>query len=260
VALVSGELPKVRFGTLRYLLFFVDETWQTVTGTRVGALGGIALRHDQYNGFCAAFYRMKKETLGASELTHSEVKGTHCFSKSAFKAAAMTGSSYWLETADKLLGLLAAFHAQTFVIWSTDPDSLTLRQPNTTALSNPYRQLLFDFRALMEREAPDRLGSLMFDLRGTREDEATACTLQNYMVRTRGGWDKHFICVPSFTVSSVSPGLQAADVVSYLGAHLYDRNARPEIQSFVSRTTGLAYQFTRPGTSARRVTTARRVG
>ncbi len=203
---------------------------------------------------------MKKETLGAKELTDSEVKGKHCFSKAAFKAAAMTGTSYWLETADKLLGLLATFRAQTFVIWSTSPDSLTLRQPDTSALSNPYRQLLFDLRALMEREAPDRLGSLMFDLRGTREDEATACTLQNYMVRTRGGWNKHFICVPNFTVSSVCPGLQAADVVAYLGAHLYDRTARPELQSFVARMTGLAYRFTRPGASARRVTTARRVG
>jgi hypothetical protein len=253
-------MSTVLVGRFSGLLFFVDETWQTVAGARVGALGAVAIRQDQYNGFCGAFYGMKKETLGAKELTDSEVKGTRCFSKSAFKAAAMTGSSYWLEAADNLMGLLAAFHVQTFVIWSTHPESLTLRQPDTTALSNPYRQLLFDFRALMEREAPDHLGSLMFDLRGTREDEATACTLQNYMVRTRGGWAKHFICVPSFTVSSVSPGLQAADVVSYLGAHLYDRKARPEVQSFVARATGLAYRFTRPGASARRVTTARRVG
>jgi hypothetical protein len=200
------------------LLFFIDETWQTIAGKRVGALGAIAISQDQYNPFCAAFYRMKKDILGADELTKSEVKGTHCFSKSSFKAAAMTGSSYWLETADRLLALLALYQARTFVIWSTNPESLTLRQPSTTALSKPYKQMLFDFRALMEREAPGRLGSLSFDLRGTREDEATACTLQNYMVRTKGGWADHFICIPSFTVSSVSPGLQAADVVAHLGA------------------------------------------
>src|SRR5271165_3362674 len=169
------------------MLFFVDETWQTIAGKRVGALGAIAIPQDQYNPFCAAFYRMKKDILGADELTKSEVKGTHCFSKSSFKAATMTGSSYWLETADRLLTLLAVFQARTFVIWSTNPQSLTLRQPSTTALSKPYKQMLFDFRALMEREAPGRLGSLSFDLRGTREDEATACTIQNYMVRTKGG-------------------------------------------------------------------------
>jgi hypothetical protein len=75
-----------------------------------------------------------------------------------------------------------------------------------------------------------------------------------------GGWDKHFICVPSFTVSSVSPGLQAADVIAHLGGHLADPRGRPEIQPFVARMLGLTYTFTRGGRSARRVKTARRVG
>jgi hypothetical protein len=242
------------------LLFFIDETWQKVAGTRVGALGAIAIPQEQYNGFCAAIYRMKREILGADELRKSEIKGQHCFSKASFKAAAMKGSSHWLETADRLLGLVAAFQARTFVIWTTNAESLSPRQPSTTALSQPYKQLLFDFRALMEREAPGRLGSLSFDLRGTREDEATACTIQNYMVRTKGGWDKHFVCVPSFTVSSVSPGLQTADVIADLGGHLADRRGRPEIQPFVARMLGMTYTFTRGGQSARRVKTARRVG
>lgn len=242
------------------MLFFVDETWQTIAGKRVGALGAVAIPEDEYNGYCAAFYRMKKETLGADELTHSEIKGTHCFAKAAFKAAALTGASHWLATADRLLELLARFHVRAFVIWTTDPASLHLRQPHTTALSKPYKQLLFDFRALMEREAPGRLGSITFDLRGVREDEATACTVQNYLVRTRGGWDKHFLCVPSFTVSAASPGLQGADVVAHLGAHLYSRQHRPEVQPFVARMLGLTYSFQRGSRSARLVKTARRVG
>jgi len=241
------------------VLFFVDESWQEIGGQRIGALGAIAVSQDQYNAFCAALYRMKKDLLGAEELSHSEIKGQRCFSKAAFKSQALNGSSEMLDAADGLLEILATFRVRTFVIWTTNPDLLTLRQPHTTALSEPYKQLLFDFRALMENEAPGRLGSLNFDLRGTREDEATACTLQNYMVRTRGGWDRHFVCIPNFTVSAISPGLQAADMVAYLGARLRDRNARPELQPFVARMRGLAYQFTKPGLSGRRVTTARRV-
>ena len=190
------------------MLFFVDETWQTVAGQRVGALGAVAIPQDQYNAYCAAVYRMKKDILGADELMHSEIKGQRCFAKAAFKSQALNGSSYWLDAADRLLEILASTHARTFVIWSTNPDSLTLRHPSTIEVSKPYKQLLFDCRALMEREAPGRLGSLNFDLRGTREDEATACTLQTYMVRTRGGWDQHFICIPNFTVSAVSPGFK----------------------------------------------------
>jgi hypothetical protein len=165
-----------------------------------------------------------------------------------------------LKAADRLLHILAAYQARVFVIWTTHPDLLTLRHAGTTKVSKPYKELLFDFRALMENEAPGHLGSLNFDLRGTRADEATAGAIQNYMVRTRGGWESHFLCVPNFTVSSVSPGLQAADVIAYLGAHLVPEQDRPELRPYVDRMRGLTYQFTRPGRSARRTRTARRVG
>jgi hypothetical protein len=149
------------------------------------------------------------------------------------------GESHWLTAADRLFSILAEHGARVFVIWTTDPDLLKLRHPSTTTISKPYKQLLFDMRALMENELPDKLGSLNFDLRGTREDEATAGAIQNYLVRTRGGWERHFICIPNFTVSSVSPGLQAADVVAYLGARMADLDARPELRPYVARMTGL---------------------
>jgi hypothetical protein len=61
--------------------------------------------------------------------------------------------------------ILAIHNARVFVIWTTNPDPLTLRHPNISAVSKPYKQLLFDFHTLMENEAPDRLGSLTFNLR-----------------------------------------------------------------------------------------------
>ena len=62
------------------MLFFVDETWQTLSGgQQVGALGAVALPQGSYNDFCSAVYRIKKEMLGASELWDSEIKGTRCF-------------------------------------------------------------------------------------------------------------------------------------------------------------------------------------
>jgi hypothetical protein len=242
------------------MLFFIDETWQTIAGRRVGALGAVAIPQDQYNGFCASLYAIKKKELGASELMHSEIKGQSCFAKSAFKRQVLHGDSVLLKAADRLLHILAAYQARVFVIWTTHPDLLTLRHAGTSKVSKPYKELLFDFRALMENEAPGHLGSLNFDLRGTRADEATAGAIQNYMVRTRGGWESHFLCVPNFTVSSVSPGLQAADVIAYLGAHLAPGQDRPELQPYVDRMRGLTYQFTRPGRSARHIRTARRVG
>lgn len=242
------------------MLFFIDETWQKVDGRQVGALAAVALPQQAYNYFCTSVFGCKKAILGARELMDSEIKGTHCFAKAAFKAQQQGGYSHWLAMADKMFELLANNQARIFVIWTTDPALLTLRSPGTTHLSKPYKQLLFDLRGLMENEAPDKLGSLNFDLRGTREDEATAAALQNYMVRTQGGWRKHFIQVPNFTVSSVSPGLQAADMVAYLGAHVASSTARPELRPYVARLMGLRYEFTRAGNPPRTVRTVRRVG
>jgi hypothetical protein len=241
------------------MLFFVDETWQTLAGgLKVGALGAVALPQDSYNDFCSAVYAIKRDILGAKELWGSEIKGTRCFSRAAFKRQRLHEDSHWLQVADTLFEKLAAFRARLFVVWTAHPDLLDLRSPQSTTLSEPYKRLLFDMRALMRREAQGGLGSLNFDLRGTREDERTAAALQNYMVRTRGGWREHFVQVPSFSVSSVSPGLQAADMIAFLGPHLSPASDRPELHPYVARMVGLRYSYPR-GRSSTTVGTIRRV-
>lgn len=92
----------------------------------------------------------------------------------------------------------------------------------------------------MEREAPRRLGSLNFDQRDLGSDEVAACALQNYLVRTRDrSWEQRFLIVPNFTVSAVSPGLQAADLVAYLGAHNAPNSERPELRPYMDRVARL---------------------
>lgn len=227
------------------MIFFVDDSWQTIDGQPVGALGAVALEEARYNDFCSSFYGIKQTVLGAKELSDSEIKGQNALAKAAFKREELHGDSHWLKAIDKLFNCLARFNARTFVIWTTEPSMLTLRNPTSTELSKPYKQLLFDFRAYMQNEAAGRLATLNFDLRSAREDEAAARAIENFMARTRGGWRDHFIQVPNFTVSSVSPGLQAADLVAYLGGHQVSSTARPELQAYKARLWGLRYEFDR---------------
>jgi Protein of unknown function (DUF3800) len=239
------------------VLFFIDETWQEIGGANVGALGGVAIAQDRYNSFAADIFHLKRSVLGSTELRDHEVGGNRCLSKNQFRRQADGREAKWLAAVDGLFEALARHGARVFVIWTTDPDLLTLRNPTTTSLTKPYKQLLFDMRALMEREAARRLGSLNFDQRGTKEDSATACAISNYFYRTRGGWRDHFVLVPNFTVSAVSPGLQVADLVAHLGAYQADPAARPELGPYLARMTGLRYEFPRVD---RTVRTIRRVG
>jgi hypothetical protein len=232
------------------MLIFVDETWQEVGGQNVGALGAIAIPQKLYNDFCRDVYKIKTKVLGASEFTDSEIKGQTCFSKAAFKREALHGDSYWLEAAHQLFVALKRRKSSVFVIWTKSPTLLTLRNPNSTDLGKPYKQLLFDLRAYMRFEAAGQLASINFDERAHREDEATARAVSNFLIRTSGPswnrWDRHFLTIPSFTASAISPGLQAADVVAYLGAHKIDPTARPELRPYVDAMMGLRYEYERP--------------
>lgn len=231
------------------MLLFVDETWQTVGTHSVGALGAVAIPTKRYNAFAREVFALKGNVLGARELTDSEIKGQTCFAKAAFKRQQLHGDSYWLQAANELFDALRKYEARIFVIWTENPTLLTLRNPSSTALSKPYKQLLFDLRAFMDREAKGELGAISFDQRGHREDEATACAVSNFLNRTSGKtvnrWDRYFVTIPSFTASTMSPGLQAADVVAYLGAHRVDPTVRSELAPYAELINDLRYEYRR---------------
>jgi hypothetical protein len=222
------------------VLFFIDETWQDIGGQQVAALGAVAIPQTAYNRFCREVFALKQRILGAKELSDAELKGAKCFANRTFRAREGDTGSKLLIAADAMFDALSKHGAHSFVIWTTHADLLALRSTKTTELSPPYKQLLHDFRALMQREAPRRLGSLNFDQRNIGSDEVAACALQNYLVRTRGvNWEEHFLTVPNFTVSAVSPGLQAADLVAYLGAYNAPNAGRLELRPYMDRVARL---------------------
>jgi uncharacterized protein DUF3800 len=243
------------------MLFFIDESWQTVGGREIGALGGVGIPEPRYNHFCREVYAFKKDVLGARELIDCELKGNSAFAKSAFRKQAATGHSRLLEAAGRMLTAIERHRGKVFLIWTSDPALSLLNNPNPEALSKPYKQLLFDMRALMRNEIPDVRGALTFDQRHHREDEAAACAISNYLFRARGDWPRRFTQIPNFTSSAISPGLQAADLVVYLGPHLAEPTERPELAPYIDRTKSLRYEFRRgKGRNKRTVKTIRRVG
>jgi Protein of unknown function (DUF3800) len=241
------------------MLFFVDESWQKVGGREIGALGGVVIPEPRYNYFCREVFAFKRDILGASELIDCELKGNSCFAKSAFRKREATGRSRLLEGADKMFSAIKRHKGKVFLIWTHDPALSLLNNPNSTELSKPYKRLLFDMRAWMQNEAPKSRGALTFDQRHHREDEAAACAISNYLFRARGEWAKRFTQIPNFTASSISPGLQAADLVVYLGPHLAGSTDRPELAPYVEQMKGMAYEY-RSGRQQRFNRSIRRVG
>jgi hypothetical protein len=222
------------------MLIFIDESWQSCNGCAVGALGAVAIPQNRYNHFCSVVWAIKANVLGAAELSQCEIKGNHCFAKSAFRRQEHHGHSTLLQAAEEMFDAMSAHGARAFAVWTTDEKKLRLRSATSTQLSEPYLELLHDLRRHMRCVSP-RKGMLFFDQRGHTEDLATACAVQNYLTRTSREWPRRFVQVPHFTRSPVSPGLQAADLVAYLAARQTDLAGRPELASYWERVKNLAY-------------------
>ena len=102
----------------------------------------------------------------------------------------------------------------------------------------------------------DRLavvGQLLFDNRGTSEDLSAACAIQNFIVRVSPDWRRRFMQTPHFTLSAVSPGLQAADLIAYLAAHRHDPSYRPELADYWRSVEKIAFATKRSGPALRAV-------
>lgn len=228
----SLESAAYRFGVM---LIFIDESWQTIKGVQVAALGAVAVRPTAYNRLCTKFFAMKQNVLGATELDEKEIKSGVNLTKSQFKRQAKSGASAKLDAVEEMFDILGELRARAFAVWTTDPGHLKLRSASTTNLEKPYAELLHDLKRMMRQDRPRERGQLYFDQRDHRTDRAIACAVQNYIMRTDYSWRKHFLQVPHFTLSSVSPGLQAADIVAYLAAHQIDPTYRAELSPYWAR-------------------------
>ncbi len=234
------------------MLFFIDETWQQVGGRDVGALAAVGIPRARYNAFCREIWGIKQNVLGANQLDECEIKGTSCFAKSAFrKREGDAGHSKLLQAAEETFAAIPKYGGCAFAVWTTHEEWMLLRNPNPESLSRVYVELLQDFKRYMRAcRGTGRQGLLFFDNRGRSEDASAACAIQNFIVRVHPDWRRYFMQTPHFTVSAVSPGLQAADLVAYLAAHQLDMTVRPELVPYWDIVRSMAFGGQKPALRA----------
>jgi Protein of unknown function (DUF3800) len=226
------------------LLFFIDETWQTIGGRDVGAMAAVAIPRTKYNAFCREVWQIKQNVLGAEQLSDCEIKGNSCFAKSAFRTLGYMGHSTLLQAADETIEAITKYGGNVFAVWTDDEEYLLLKNPEPGELSQPYRKLLEDFKHRMEiAPRSGAKGLLFFDHRGKKEDLGAACAVQNFLARYGDEWRQQFIQTPHFTPSAVGPGIQAADLVAYLAAHRADPSVRPELKPYWRRIEKAAFVY-----------------
>lgn len=148
-----------------------------------------------------------------------------------------------LQAAEETLAAVRKYGGYAFAVWTIHEEWLLLRNPNPEIASPIYVELLKDLRRCMRRcEGRGRQGLLFFDNRGRSEDVSAASAIQNFIARNNPDWARRFMQTPHFTVSAVSPGLQAADLIAYLAAHQQDTSVRPELVPSWERVERIAFR------------------
>lgn len=219
----------------------MDESFQTVGGAKVGALGAIGIPAERYNHFCGVVHAVKRDVYGTFELTDHEMKGNGTFAKSLFRLPAEVEAKA-LAVAERATETLVDDGGIVFAQWTDDQKLLSLRNTTSDQLTGPYIALLHDFcRAMRTREDHER-GALFLDQMGHAEDKHAACTIANYIARTQNRFvlQRLMLQVPHYTHSVVSPGLQMADLVAYLAANQIHPNVRPELKPWWERFEKMA--------------------
>jgi hypothetical protein len=207
----------------------------------VGSIGAVAIPEPHYNPFCGRIYRLKKDLLGATALDDCELKGNDHLAKAVFRYE--EGPNRILQCLDGVMGALREHEATVFASWTDQPDLLDLRRCDPQGnLSGPYVDLLCRFAALMDDRRLGRRGLLFFDQKDVRQDVRTGAALQNYIVRSQSRFvlQKHFVQVPHYTHSSISPGLQIADLVAHLACHQLAAGERPELEDWWRKFSAFA--------------------
>lgn len=198
---------------LQQMLLFVDESMRTVAGEDVGALGGVAIPRRLYNRFCTGVYSIKEQRLGRQ----TELKATKVFRKSNFRYEKSHDESAILATVREVFDCLDRHGGHVFAVWTTDVKDLSIRAEDAGMLPGPYVELVKRFSHFVQNSSQE-FGQLHFDQVGTAADERAASAVQNFIVRTHTNYQSHLIQVPVYTHSVTSPGIQVADLVSYLAA------------------------------------------
>jgi len=233
------------------VLIFVDDSTQTVRGKQAMAIGCVVLPTADYNTFCRAVYRIKQDELGAQQLTDKELKGNSNFAKAAFVRRDAEGSAPHLRAVDRMLGLLEDFHATMISVSSFDASKL--RTYDDGMLPAPYCELTWRLLQFAKRQSAlgewDGVSCITLDQTSHKADQRAGVALQNYFTRTqlRYQLSKYFVQVPSFTHSSLSPGLQAADLLAYLACQQLDPSTRPELQPYWERFSAMEFHYTDGG-------------
>jgi hypothetical protein len=198
------------------MLIYCDEAWrENQHGKKVGTLAAVAIPRTEYNGLSDRLFLAAQKYFGFENARTREIKGKILLNPYEFRREANDEQiSMKLSFAREVLEELRSRSIRVFasVVYRRDQVDLLCEDPEL--LDRPYLYLMERIHEYMRELGAGRIATFTFDDRGLKQNARVAEAYRNFLSRSRIGRSFHTLLrSPFFAYSSISLGLQAADLV-----------------------------------------------
>jgi hypothetical protein len=196
------------------MLVFIDESGHPRPGdpTTHPVILAACFKESDMGRLTRTMFAMRRSILGKTALTEAEEEG---------KAAKMLSRRSLLKSASKrawaeaVFDHLRDFEAVTFAIVMERPTKVPYTGDDF--LPTQFRWLLERIERFMEHDHPGHFAIPIFDGQDPTSNKNFTRCFTSYMARHKGGRAmQHIVPSPLFVDSSITPGIQIADIFAYV--------------------------------------------
>jgi hypothetical protein len=178
------------------------------------------IRESDAGRLLRGLFSLRRSKLGRLRLTRDEKEGK---AVALMNRRALTKSADKREYVDSLFDWLRDFDLKAFAIVMERPNKPPYEGPQF--LNTHHRWLLERIDRFMEREHPAEMAIPIFDGQDPTNNRRFSDCFTSFMSRTTAGRAmQHIVPSPLFVDSSLTPGIQIADIFAYVTRLTYERN------------------------------------
>lgn len=227
------------------MLFFIDESWQTVREgpMKVGVLAAVKIQSHNYNDCSQNLYSLKCKHIGPLA-GNMEIKGSETLKKYYFSMESKGVPSNQLNLIREIIDYMTLQDARVFASVVLSQTECDLACANVDLLERPFFFLFERIDLYMKENHPGMMAKLIFDDRGLQFNQRLSKAVSNFFHKSRAGREYNSIIkVPFFAISTENIGIQLADIsANIIGSSFSGSNHKLEFfrkiknLEFISRT------------------------
>ena len=226
------------------MLVFIDESeWpkpSAISGYTVWA--AVALQPQLSKEFSREVFNLEKKFWQINEPHEFEIKGRMLLNKRALT------SPKKVEFVEEILSLCKRYQLLTFAVGMQQlaEPMLIGFSPEEARIFRIYHYLLERVEAMMQESYPDDMAMLLLDSADKETNMRRAAAFGNFLYGHEAGRSmKKIIETPFFVSSSLTPGIQIADLCAYALAQQNLGRKEPKLREIGERIRDLEWRSSR---------------